>query len=274
MCNSMSNPMSNSGRLTRDGSLPNNQQEPPQIVLQLDQLNKIFNPDTPLANHVLHDISLQVSRGELVALVGTSGSGKSTLLNVMGLLDVASAGELRIQGHLIQGQLSQRLSEQQRTQLRSESLGFVFQFHHLISAFSVLDNVLMPLMLRYGKPTAEQTAYAEYLLNEVGLGNFIRQSTNRLSGGQQQRVAIARALVTRPALVLADEPTGNLDTQTADEVFNLFERFNVEHKCAIVIVTHDPRLSARCPRTIRLRDGRVVYDGASADLPSLFTGAL
>ena len=270
----MSNSVSNSGRLRRDGSLPNNQQEPPQIVLQLDQLNKIFNPDTPLANHVLHDISLQVNRGELVALVGTSGSGKSTLLNVMGLLDVASAGELRIQGHLIQGQLSQRLSEQQRTQLRSESLGFVFQFHHLISAFSVLDNVLMPLMLRYGKPTAEQTAYAEYLLNEVGLGNFIRQSTNSLSGGQQQRVAIARALVTRPALVLADEPTGNLDTQTADEVFNLFERFNVEHKCAIVIVTHDPRLSARCPRTIRLRDGRVVYDGASADLPSLFTGAL
>ncbi|NLC99624.1 MAG: ATP-binding cassette domain-containing protein, partial [Gammaproteobacteria bacterium] len=110
------------------------------IVLQLDQVNKIFNAGTPLENHVLHDISLQVSRGELVALVGTSGSGKSTLLNVMGLLDVTSSGELRIQGHLTQG-----LDEQQRTQLRSESIGFVFQFHHLISAFSVLDNVLMPL---------------------------------------------------------------------------------------------------------------------------------
>ena len=172
-----------------------------QIVLQLDQLNKIFNSGTPLENHVLHDISLQVSRGELVALVGTSGSGKSTLLNVMGLLDVSSSGELRIQGHLVQG-----LTEQQRTQLRSESIGFVFQFHHLISAFSVLDNVLMPLMLRYGKPSAEQVAYGEYLLNEVGLANYMRQPTNRLSGGQQQRVAIARALVTRPALVLADEP--------------------------------------------------------------------
>ncbi|HKM26059.1 MAG TPA: ABC transporter ATP-binding protein [Thiopseudomonas sp.] len=235
------------------------------IVLQLDQLNKVFNAGTPLENHVLHDITLQVSRGELVALVGTSGSGKSTLLNVMGLLDVTSSGELRIQGHLTQG-----LDEQQRTQLRSESIGFVFQFHHLISAFSVLDNVLMPLMLRYGKPSAEQIAYAQYLLNEVGLAKYVGQSTNRLSGGQQQRVAIARALVTRPALVLADEPTGNLDTQTADEVFALFERFNIEHQCAIVIVTHDPRLSSRCPRTIRLSDGRVVYDGASAELPSVF----
>ena len=236
-----------------------------QVVLQLDKINKIFNPNTPLANHVLHDISLQVSRGELVALVGTSGSGKSTLLNVMGLLDVSSSGELHIQGHLTQG-----MSEQQRTQLRSESIGFVFQFHHLINAFSALDNVLMPLMLRYGKPSAEQTDYAKYLLNEVGLSKFIHKSTNKLSGGQQQRVAIARALVSRPALVLADEPTGNLDTQTADDVFNLFERFNVEHQCAIVIVTHDPRLSARCPRTVRLDDGRIVYDGASADLPLAF----
>src|SRR5690554_2164848 len=240
-----------------------------QVVLQLDKLNKIFNQGSELENHVLHDISLQVSRGELVALVGTSGSGKSTLLNVMGLLDVASFGELRIQGHLVQG-----LTEQQRTQLRSEAIGFVFQFHHLISAFSVLDNVLMPLMLRYGKPSTEQVDYAEYLLAEVGLADFMRQSTNRLSGGQQQRVAIARALVTRPALLLADEPTGNLDIQTADEVFGLFERFNLEHQCAIVIVTHDPRLSARCPRTIRLTDGRIVYDGASRDLPSLFANPL
>lgn len=224
----------------------------PKIVLQLNKLNKVFNAGTPLENHVLHDISLQVTAGELVALVGTSGSGKSTLLNLIGLLDVASSGELRIQGKLIQG-----MNEQERTQLRSESLGFVFQFHHLISAFSVLDNVLMPLMLRYGKPSKEHLAYAEYLLNEVGLAKYMRQPTSSLSGGQQQRVAIARALVSRPALILADEPTGNLDTQTADEVFGLFERFNQEHQCAIVIVTHDPSLSARCQRTIRLTDGRI-----------------
>lgn len=223
-----------------------------KTVLQLNKINKIFNQGLPLENHVLHDVSLQVNAGELVALVGTSGSGKSTLLNLIGLLDVASSGELRIQGQLIQG-----MSEPERTQLRSESLGFVFQFHHLISAFSVLDNVLMPLMLRYGKPSKEHLAYAEYLLNEVGLAKYMRQPTSSLSGGQQQRVAIARALVSRPALILADEPTGNLDSQTADEVFSLFERFNVEDECAIVIVTHDPRLSARCPRTIRLTDGRV-----------------
>lgn len=232
-------------------------------VLKLEQINKVFNGASALENHVLHDVSLTVSRGELVALVGTSGSGKSTLLNIMGLLEVASAGQLFIQGHLTQG-----LSEQQRTQLRSQAIGFVFQFHHLITAFSVRDNVLMPLMLHHGKPKREHTAYAEYLLNEVGLGNFIHQSPQRLSGGQQQRVAIARALITRPPLLLADEPTGNLDTHTADEVFRLFERFNLEHQCAIVIVTHDPRLSRRCPRTIRLNDGRIVYDGSSNDLPS------
>lgn len=226
-------------------------------VLQLDKINKIFNQGTPQKNHVLHNISLQINPSELVALIGTSGSGKSTLLNLIGLLDVSSSGELRIQGNLTQG-----MTDQERTQLRSQSLGFVFQFHHLISAFSVLDNVLMPLMLRYGKPSKEQFAYAEYLLNEVGLAKYQRQPTNSLSGGQQQRVAIARALVSRPALILADEPTGNLDTQTADEVFSLFERFNAEHQCAIVIVTHDPKLSARCPRTIRLADGRVDYDGA------------
>lgn len=237
--------------------------ENPKSVLQLVQLNKVFNAGTALENHVLHDISLQVVSGELVALVGASGSGKSTLLNVAGLLDVSSSGDLRIQQQSTSG-----MSEQQRTKLRSESIGFVFQFHHLISAFSVLDNVLMPLMLRFGKPSEEQIAYAEQLLNEVGLARHMQQATNRLSGGQQQRVAIARALVTRPALVLADEPTGNLDTQTADEVFRLFERFNVEHQCAIVIVTHDPRLSARCPRTIRLTDGWVVCDGPSVDEPS------
>lgn len=238
------------------------------IVLELDKLNKIFDIGTPQENHVLHDVSLQVSAGELVALIGTSGSGKSTLLNLIGLLDAPTAGNMRIQGHL-----TQSLTEQQRTQLRSESIGFVFQFHHLISAFSVLDNVLMPIMLRHGKPSAQQIAYGEYLLGEVGLSKYIRQPTNSLSGGQQQRVAIARALVTKPALILADEPTGNLDTKTANEVFSLFERFNVEHQCAIVIVTHDPRLSSRCKRTIGLDDGRIVYDGPSTELPSLFTGA-
>lgn len=224
-----------------------------QIVLELRQLSKTFDLGTPRALQVLFEIDLQLQAGELTALVGPSGSGKSTLLNLMGLLDTPSNGEL-----LIQGQPTTGLDDARRTGLRAHHIGFVFQFHHLIGAFSVLENVLMPLMLQQGKPGQEQVEYARYLLDAVGLANLEQRSAKALSGGQQQRVAIARALVNRPALLLADEPTGNLDTQTAEEVFSLFERFNQQTGCATLIVTHDPRLSARCPRTISLLDGRVV----------------
>lgn len=223
------------------------------VVLRLQDVNKVFEPGTSRAMHVLHDISLELQTGELTALIGPSGSGKSTLLNLMGLLDTPSSGEL-----WIQDKATMRLDDAGRTRLRAHHIGFVFQFHHLIGAFSVLDNVLMPLMLQHGKPTAEQLEYARHLLDAVGLGKMEQRSAKALSGGQQQRVAIARALVGRPALLLADEPTGNLDTQTAEEVFGLFEQFNRETGCATLIVTHDPRLSARCPRVIELLDGRVL----------------
>ncbi|NLC09575.1 MAG: ABC transporter ATP-binding protein [Gammaproteobacteria bacterium] len=223
-----------------------------EVVLELRQLCKVFEPDTPRALQVLFDIDLQLYAGELTALVGPSGSGKSTLLNLMGLLDTPSKGEL-----LIQGQATAALDDTRRTALRAHHIGFVFQFHHLIGAFNVLDNVLMPLMLQQGKPNQEQLEYAHYLLEAVGLADLAQRSAKALSGGQQQRVAIARALVNRPALLLADEPTGNLDTQTADEVFTLFEQFNRETGCATLIVTHDPLLSARCPRTISMLDGRI-----------------
>ena len=222
------------------------------VVLRLQHVNKVFEQNTPRAVHVLHDIDLELRAGELTALIGPSGSGKSTLLNLMGLLDTPSSGEL-----WVDGQATAQLDDAGRTRLRAHHIGFVFQFHHLIGAFNVLDNVLMPLMLQQGKPTSEQLEYALYLLNAVGLGNMERRSATALSGGQQQRVAIARALVSRPALLLADEPTGNLDTQTAEEVFALFEQFNREAGCATLIVTHDPRLSNRCPRMIELLDGRV-----------------
>jgi lipoprotein-releasing system ATP-binding protein len=156
------------------------------------------------------------------------------------------------------------MDDEARTRLRNEAIGFVFQFHHLISAFSVLDNVLMPLMIRHGKPTAEDIERARGLLAEVGLGDFANKKANEISGGQQQRVAIARALVTRPALLLADEPTGNLDTKTAEGVFELFRRINREYGCAVLVVTHDPRLSASCRRSIELVDGRIVSDRAVA----------
>jgi lipoprotein-releasing system ATP-binding protein len=224
-------------------------------VLRLERLRKTYNPGTPLELEVLHALDLRLVRGELAALIGPSGSGKSTLLNVIGLLDSPSAGEL-----YLLGQPTRAMDDEQRTHLRNQAIGFVFQFHHLIPAFSVLDNVLMPLMIRHGKPTPTDIERARELLDAVGLADFAQKKTNQISGGQQQRVAIARALVTQPALLLADEPTGNLDTKTAEGVFELFRRFNREFGCAVLVVTHDPRLSASCARTIQLVDGSIVSD--------------
>ncbi|MNF38612.1 Lipoprotein-releasing system ATP-binding protein LolD [compost metagenome] len=224
-------------------------------VLRLERLRKTYNPGTPLELEVLHALDLRLVRGELAALIGPSGSGKSTLLNVIGLLDSPSAGEL-----YLLGQPTRAMDDEQRTHLRNQVIGFVFQFHHLIPAFSVLDNVLMPLMIRHGKPTPTDIERARELLDAVGLADFAQKKANQISGGQQQRVAIARALVTQPALLLADEPTGNLDTKTAEGVFELFRRFNREFGCAVLVVTHDPRLSASCARTIQLVDGSIVSD--------------
>ena len=224
-------------------------------VLRLEQVRKAFNLGTPLETEVLHGIDLRLCRGELTALIGPSGSGKSTLLNLIGLLDAPSSGEL-----YLLGQPTRNSDDETRTRLRNQAIGFVFQFHHLISAFSVLENVLMPLMIRRGRPSSADIDLARSLLNEVGLDAFADKKPTQISGGQQQRVAIARALVTRPPLLLADEPTGNLDTRTAQSVFELFHRINVQFGCAVLVVTHDPRLAADCARTIQLVDGRIVSD--------------
>lgn len=226
-------------------------------VLRLDQVRKVFNPGTPLETQVLHGIDLRLCRGELTALIGPSGSGKSTLLNLIGLLDAPSSGEL-----YLLGQATRDSDDETRTHLRNQAIGFVFQFHHLISAFSVLENVLMPLMIRHGKPSSADIELARGLLDEVGLSQFADKKPTQISGGQQQRVAIARALVTRPPLLLADEPTGNLDSRTAQSVFELFHRINAQFGCAVLVVTHDPRLAADCERTIQLVDGHIVSDEA------------
>jgi len=227
-------------------------------VLRLDQVRKAFNVGTPLETEVLHGVDLSLYRGELAALIGPSGSGKSTLLNLIGLLDAPSSGEL-----YLLGQATRDSDDETRTHLRNQAIGFVFQFHHLISAFSVLENVLMPLMIRHGKPSPADIELARGLLDEVGLGAFADKKPTQISGGQQQRVAIARALVTRPPLLLADEPTGNLDTRTAQSVFELFHRINAQFGCAVLVVTHDPRLAADCARTIQLVDGHIVSDEAN-----------
>ena len=234
------------------------QGKPAEVVLQLQDLHKSYNRGTPLEVEILHGIDLQLRRGELAALIGPSGSGKSTLLNILGLLDSLTAGEL-----FVLGAATSHMDDEARTRLRNETIGFVFQFHHLITAFSVLENVLMPLMIRGGKPTPAQVERARSLLQAVGLEQHAGKKPNALSGGQQQRVAIARALVTEPALLLADEPTGNLDTHTAGDVFELFRRFNREIGCAVLVVTHDPRLSSSCDRTITLVDGRITTDVAN-----------
>ena len=221
-------------------------------VLRLEGLRKSYNIGQPNEVEVLHGIDLCLDSADFAALVGPSGSGKSTLLNLIGLLDSPTSGEL-----YLLGEPTRRMDDETRTAARGRHIGFVFQFHHLISAFSALENVLMPMMVTHGKPDAETLERARALLADVGLDKFAERKPTELSGGQQQRVAIARALVTRPALLLADEPTGNLDTKTAADVFGLFRRFNADYGCAVLLVTHDPRLAETCDRTITLVDGRI-----------------
>ena len=229
-----------------------------QEVLRLEQLKKSYNVGEPNKIEVLHGIDFAIHRQDFAALIGPSGSGKSTLLNILGLLDQPTSGEI-----YLLGQATSQMDDQERTRLRGNSIGFVFQFHHLIQAFTVLENILMPLMLVHGRPNKQAIDRAHYLLEAVGLKNFDQRKASQLSGGQQQRVAIARALITQPALLLADEPTGNLDSQTATEVFELFREVNQKEQCAVLLVTHDPRLSATCDRTIKLVDGRIDSDTLS-----------
>jgi len=224
-------------------------------VLRLTGLRKSYNLGLPTAVEVLHGVDLALGRRDFAALIGPSGSGKSTLLNLVGLLDSPTAGEM-----YLLGQPTRDLDDAARTQLRAGAIGFVFQFHHLLPAFNAIENVMMPLMVTRGRPSADTIERARTLLAEVGLEAFQDRKPGQLSGGQQQRVAIARALVTRPALLLADEPTGNLDTKTAAGVFELFRRFNREFGCAVLVVTHDPRLSGSCDRAIDLVDGQIVSD--------------
>ncbi len=228
-------------------------------VLRLENLRKSYNVGKPTEVEVLHGLNMRLQRSDFAALVGASGSGKSTLLNVIGLLDKPTDGEL-----FLLGEPTRNMDDARRTALRGSAIGFVFQFHHLIQAFTALENVLMPLMVATGKPTQEQIERARDLLAQVGLQGMEQRKPDQLSGGQQQRVAVARALITRPALLLADEPTGNLDSKSAAEVFQLFRKFNREFGCAVLLVTHDPRLSEQCDRTITLVDGNIKSDESRA----------
>jgi lipoprotein-releasing system ATP-binding protein len=224
-------------------------------LIELAGIRKSYNLGLPNEAEVLHGVSFVVDRGEFVALIGPSGSGKSTLLNIVGLLERLTAGSYRIQGEETRG-----LDDAGLTLRRRAVLGFVFQFHHLLPAFSALENVTLPALMREGRVTPAQHERARAMLAAVGLGNDLNKRPGELSGGMQQRVAIARALVLAPPLVLADEPTGNLDRASSDEVFVLMRRMHAELGTSFLIVTHDPRLAARCDRVIELVDGHIESD--------------
>ena len=230
---------------------------PAPALVALEGVRKSYNLGRPSEAEVLHGIDLRIERGEFIALVGPSGSGKSTLLNILGLLEAMTSGSYRLDEEAVQG-----LGDAALTLRRRRTLGFVFQFHHLLPAFSALENVTLPALMAEGRIRAAQRERARDLLAAVGLASAMDKRPGELSGGMQQRVAIARALVMDPPLVLADEPTGNLDTASSAEVFALLRRIHAERGTTFVVVTHDPRLAARCDRLVELVDGRIARDEA------------
>jgi lipoprotein-releasing system ATP-binding protein len=228
-------------------------------LVELGAVCKRYNVGRPNEAEVLHGLDLTITSGEFVALIGPSGSGKSTLLNIVGLLERMTSGTYRLQGKDVGA-----LDDAGLTLQRRRTLGFVFQFHHLLPAFTAEENVTLPALMRDGTVRAADRDRARELLNAVGLDAARDKRPGELSGGMQQRVAIARALVQDPPLVLADEPTGNLDRASSDEVFALLRRMHQERRTSFVIVTHDPRLAARCDRIVELVDGRIERDGVAA----------
>lgn len=225
-------------------------------LLRAEEVHKTYGDG--VETHALRGVTLDLAHGEICALTGPSGCGKTTLLNVMGLLDRPTEGRV-----LIRDVDTTDLDDDARTTLRAEALGFIFQFHHLLMAFTALENVVIPLMSRHGRAASWMWEKAGDLLDRMDLADRAHYRANDLSGGQQQRVAVARALVMDPALVLADEPTGNLDSEAGDRVLDVLREVNVEHGTAFLVVTHDPQVAQRCDRIVHMIDGLIHTDTAS-----------
>ena len=220
-------------------------------MIKLDKIIKIYNPKKDNEYEALHGVSCEISDGEMVAIIGKSGAGKSTLLHILACIDSYQSGEYTIDGTLVKN-----LSEGQYAQIRNEKIGIVMQDFALVEDFSALENVLIPLDFAK-KKIKNKKGKALEALKAVGMGDLSKKPCNKLSGGQKQRVAIARAIVNEPAMILADEPTGALDTKTSAEIMELFKRLNKEGK-TVVIVTHDPKVAEQCSRVIEVSDGKII----------------
>ncbi|MEG0300906.1 ABC transporter ATP-binding protein [Cetobacterium sp.] len=222
-------------------------------ILQLSNIDKFYGDE--VITKVLKNIDLTFYEGEFIAIIGQSGSGKSTLLNIIGSLDKPSAGKIFFREKDISD-----FSRDEMALFRNRSIGFIFQFHYLLPEFTVLENVLIPTWIKTGYDTEDEKNRALKLLEYVGLKDFVNRSSNTLSGGQQQRVAIARALMNGSDIILADEPTGNLDSESSKQIYLLLREINLEFKTTFIIVTHDSRISNMCDRVIEIMDGKIVKD--------------
>lgn len=219
-------------------------------IIELKNVNKIYGTD--IQTHVLHDINLTIEKGSFYSIIGQSGSGKSTLLNIMGTLDRPTSGEV-----IINGQNIKDLSQNKLAALRSEEIGFVFQFHYLLPEFSALENILLPYEIKHGKVNQKSVKKAEEYLHLVGLDKVKNNPASKMSGGQQQRTAIARALMNEAKLILADEPTGNLDSDTTEQIYELLRSINKDFGTTFVIITHDDRIAQKADHIIEIADGRI-----------------
>lgn len=222
-------------------------------ILQLRNISKTYGDK--IQTHVLKDFNLDIKTGSFNSIIGQSGSGKSTLLNIIGTLDYPTSGEVKIDGKAIQ-----KLSKRQLATLRNQTLGFIFQFHYLLPEFTVLENILIPYRIHNKKVTAEVIARAHQLIDIVGLSKVKDNLATNLSGGQQQRTAIARALINQPKIILADEPTGNLDSDTTDQIYALMRTINTTMKTTFLIITHDQNVAQRTDRIIEIKDGKIILD--------------
>ena len=222
-------------------------------ILQLANVSKIYG--TKIKTQVLNEFNLEIEEGSFNSIIGQSGSGKSTLLNIIGTLDVPTQGEV-----IINGISTQKLTKKQLATLRNQTLGFIFQFHYLLPEFTVLENILMPYRMQNKRVTPEVMERALHLIDVVGLSKVKNNLATNLSGGQQQRAAIARALMNQPKIILADEPTGNLDSDTTDQIYDLMRSINQSMNTTFLIITHDQSVAERTDRIIEIKDGKIILD--------------